>query len=201
MDRPAGRQGGRAEGPEEERRGVVARLSVGCRRRLEQKLALSGSSVLHAGGHWDIGIPPSTPSSQLKISLSTIMLRVALARPICRLPAACRLLSTSAARRRGDLDGQGMASAKDVWQKGKRDVLPPTGWDPSLVDRVVSTTAADVMNRPCVVSPKPDEMVHYVNDSDSVQASADVFWKKRIGGEAIASLKSCCSAHASLPTP
>lgn len=197
MDRPAGRQGGRAEGPEEERRGVVARLSVGCRRRLEQKLCRGQvCSALEV-----IGTLPSTPSSQLKISLSTIMLRVALARPICRLPAACRLLSTSAARRRGDLDGQGMASAKDVWQKGKRDVLPPTGWDPSLVDRVVSTTAADVMNRPCVVSPKPDEMVHYVNDSDSVQASAEVFWKKRIGGEAIASLKSCCSAHASLPTP
>ena len=45
MDRPAGRQGGRAEGPEEERRGVVARLSVGCRRRLEQKLTFCRGPV------------------------------------------------------------------------------------------------------------------------------------------------------------
>ena len=95
--------------------------------------------------------------------------------------ASCRLLSTAAARKRGDLDFNGLASARDVYLKGKRDVMPPPGWDANLVDRVVTSTAADVMNRPCVVSPKPDEMVHYVTDQDSVQESADVFWKKRIG--------------------
>jgi len=59
--------------------------------------------------------------------------------------------------------------------------MPPPGWDPTLVDRVVSTTAADVMKRPCVVAPKPDEMVHYACDTDSVQTCARIFWEKRIG--------------------
>ena len=91
---------------------------------------------------------------------------------------AVRSVSTSvaAARRRGD----------DVvhptsWRESKSSVMPPPGWEPTLVDRVVSTTAADVMRRPCVIRPKPDEMVHYVKDSDSVKQCATIFWEKRIG--------------------
>jgi len=60
--------------------------------------------------------------------------------------------------------------------------MPPPGWEPALVDRVVSTTAADVMRRPCVTKPKPDaETVHYINDQDTVKACAQIFWEKRIG--------------------
>ena len=128
----------------------------------------------------------------MKIATSRMSIRT--------LSPACRLFSTAAARKRGDIDGHGLTSARNTWQKGKRNVLPPTKWDPSLVDRVVSTTAADVMSRPCVVSPKPDEMVHYVQDTDSVQQSADVFWKKRIGGELVA-LGPCLHLSENSPAP
>ena len=75
-----------------------------------------------------------------------------------------------------------MATAKASWSVAKRDVMPPTNWDPMLVDRVVTTTAADVMKRPCVVKPKPgEESVIYVNDTDSVKDCANIFWEKRIG--------------------
>ena len=53
--------------------------------------------------------------------------------------------------------------------------------DHTLVDRIVSTTAADVMRSPCVVNPKPDAMVHYVQDNDTVKVCANIFWEKRIG--------------------
>ena len=68
-----------------------------------------------------------------------------------------------------------------MYEAHKRDVMPPPGWDPTLVDRVVSTTAADVMRRPCVVKPKPDQMVHYVDDNATVQACAKILNEKRIG--------------------
>ena len=34
------------------------------------------------------------------------------------------------------------------------------------------------MKRPCVVNPKPDEGVYYINDTDTTQACAKVFWEK-----------------------
>ena len=92
-------------------------------------------------------------------------------------PRLLRALSSPAARRRGD-DAMVQPHA---WRAGKRDVLPPPGWDHLLVDRIVTATASDVMRRPCVVKPKPDEMVHYVNDTDTVKACAEIFWERRIG--------------------
>ena len=94
-------------------------------------------------------------------------------------PQLLRAVSTSvpAARRRGD-DAMVQPHA---WREKKRDVMPPPGWDHLLVDRIVTATASDVMRRPCVTKPKPDEMVHYVHDTDTVKACAKIFWEKRIG--------------------
>lgn len=93
----------------------------------------------------------------------------------------CALLSTSAAARRKGIDAAAATASRSMYEAHKRDVMPPPGWDPTLVDRVVSTTAADVMRRPCVVKPKPDQMVHYVDDNATVQACAKILNEKRIG--------------------
>ena len=91
------------------------------------------------------------------------------------------MLSTSAAARRKGIDAAAATASRSMYEAHKRDVMPPPGWDPTLVDRVVSTTAADVMRRPCVVKPKPDQMVHYVDDNATVQACAKILNEKRIG--------------------
>ena len=91
------------------------------------------------------------------------------------------LLSTSAAARRKGIDAAAATASRSMYEAHKRDVMPPPGWDPTLVDRVVSTTAADVMRRPCVVKPKPDQMVHYVDDNATVRACAKILNEKRIG--------------------
>ena len=91
------------------------------------------------------------------------------------------LSASSAARRRGDIDGASMATAKASWSvAARRDAAHQLG---SYACRpVVTTTAADVMKRPCVVKPKPgEESVIYVNDTDSVKDCANIFWEKRIG--------------------
>ena len=57
------------------------------------------------------------------------------------------LLSTSAAARRKGIDAAAATASRSMYEAHKRDVMPPPGWDPTLVDRVVSTTAAGLRVR------------------------------------------------------
>ena len=46
------------------------------------------------------------------------------------------LLSTSAAARRKGIDAVAATASRSMYEAHKRDVMPPPGWDPTLVDRV-----------------------------------------------------------------
>merc|ERR1719174_2135390 len=90
--------------------------------------------------------------------------------------------ASAAARRHGGASSQ-VLTAKDAWASGssKRTVARPDSWDPTLVDQVVSATAADIMRAPCVVSPKPQDTLQYVADDESSVACARIFWERKIG--------------------
>lgn len=75
-----------------------------------------------------------------------------------------------------------LLATKDSWSTTKRNAAaPPLGWDPTLVDQIITATAADIMKRPCVVSPKPEASLHYVAEDASSVECARIFWEKRIG--------------------
>ena len=77
-----------------------------------------------------------------------------------------RALCTNAARRRGDdLTAFRTMEAWKTRSDGDRAPRPPPGWDTNLVDRIITSTAAEIMQRPCIVKPKPDDMVYYVEDT------------------------------------
>lgn len=101
-------------------------------------------------------------------------------RPMMRMVSTSTSAGTGAARRTGA--AQPMPGMMLSWKaRSRASVKPPLGWDPTLVDSITTATAADLMKRPCVVSPKPNDTVFYVNDNASVKECATVFWTKKIG--------------------
>ena len=93
--------------------------------------------------------------------------------------AAARALSTKpAASKRSSASHADKQHAEKLL---KRKPLPPPGWDSTLVDRMLHATAADLIARPCVTSPKPFTAVLSIKASASIEECAQILWRNRIG--------------------
>ena len=93
--------------------------------------------------------------------------------------AAARALSNkSAASKRSPASHADKQHAERLM---KRKPLPPPGWDSTLVDRMLHATAADLISRPCVTSPKPTTAVLSVKESASIEECAQILWRNRVG--------------------
>ena len=78
-------------------------------------------------------------------------------------------------------DARGTAVTRQEWENRARNrtPAPPAGWDHMLVDRIIHTSAKDLIVRSGATD--TSQSVHTIGDESTINECAIVFWKLRVG--------------------